>query len=141
MGRPLARSASAEDDNLAGAVLDHVRQNRLAGVHHTEKIDVNCFGPGFGRLFQKRSDRALDGRRAYQNVDSSVVPAHAVDSGVELLEIRDIGADAQCVAAGMLDLEMRQIELGLAAGKQTHLGSGSRETLGPAVCRCHVQRP
>src|ERR1700683_3079872 len=81
-------------------------------------------------MFHEGSDGALNGRGAYQNVDATVVAAHAVNGGVELLEIRDVGANAQGVAAGMLNLQMRPIQLRLAAGQQSHLGSSGSESEG-----------
>jgi hypothetical protein len=111
-------------------LLDHVRQNCFDGVHHAQKIDVNYFGPGSGSLFQEWSDGTLDGCRADQNVDSSVIAAHAIHGGAELFEIRDIGANPESVAAGMFNFEVRQIQFAFAACQQSHLGSGGRESKG-----------
>jgi hypothetical protein len=81
-------------------------------------------------LVEKRSDGALNGGRANQDVDTSEVAAHAVDRGVDLLEIRDVGADAKRVAAGMFNFEMREVQFCFAAGEQPDFGACSSESKG-----------
>jgi hypothetical protein len=45
---------------------------------------------------------------------------HAVYGRADLLEVRDVGANAQGVAAGVFDLQVRQVQLGLAARQQSY---------------------
>jgi len=44
--------------------------------------------------------------------------AHAIGGGVQLLEVRYVGADAESISAAVLNFEVRQIELRLASGDQ-----------------------
>ena len=65
--------------------------------------------------------------RANQNIDFAVVDAHAVDGCVDLLEVGDIGANAERVAAGVFDLQVRQVQFGFAARQQRHAISRGRK--------------
>jgi hypothetical protein len=57
--------------------------------------------------------------RANQNVDGTAKShARPIDRERHLLGIRDIGANAQGIAAGLLDFDVRQIDFGLAAPHQ-----------------------
>ena len=81
-------------------------------------------GPGLGRLFYKGSDRAWNRGGADQNIHFAIMDAHAIDGGVHLLEVGDVGANAERIAAGVLDLQVRQIQFSLAASQQRHAISG-----------------
>jgi hypothetical protein len=56
------------------------------------------------------------------------VDAHAIHGRVDLLEIGDVGSNAEGVAAGVLDLQMRQVQLGFASGEQADPVAGRGET-------------
>ena len=59
--------------------------------------------------------------------DFAIVDAHAIDGRAHLLEVGDVGADAQRVSTGMLDFQMRQVQFGFAAREQRHAISRLRE--------------
>ena len=105
-----------------------MRKNRFAGVHHAQQIGVDDVGPRLGRLLHKRSDGSRNRSGADQNIYFPVMDAHAIDGRVHLLKIGDIGANAERVAAGVFDLQMRQVQLRLAARQQRHSISGSRKS-------------
>src|SRR5581483_4424286 len=63
-----------------------------------------------------------------QGVDAAERREHALDRGAQLLAIPDVGAQPQGGASGLLDLQLGQVELGLAAGQEPDAGAGLGET-------------
>ena len=53
--------------------------------------------------------------------------AHPVDGGVDLFEVGDVGSNAERVAAGVFDFQVRQVQLGFAARQQRHAISRCRK--------------
>src|SRR6476469_196912 len=94
--RPRIRgAATAYDNDLAAAALDHLRQHGAAGVHHADKIDLHSFGPLFGFDFDERSYRTLHGGGSDENLNAAEDGPHPVSRGAHLLEITYVGADTQ----------------------------------------------
>ena len=107
-----------------------MRKNGLAGMHHAQQVGVDGVHPGLGGLVDKRSDGPGNRGGANQNIHFAIVDPHAVDGRVDLLEVGDIGADAQRVAAGVLDFQMRQVQFRLAAREQRHTIPGGGKSDG-----------
>jgi hypothetical protein len=58
-----------------------------------------------------------------QNVASPKNDADAVDGRGDLFEIANVGAKSEGVTPGLLDFELGEVKLGLAAGQQRHAGA------------------
>src|SRR5258708_3256171 len=116
-------AAAAEGDNLAGALLDHPRQYRAAGMHHTDHVRFDGFGPCVDGSLRQGADRALHGGGADQHLNSAKLYAHAIDSGADLFEIPDVGSNAEGNAARVFNLQCGQVQFGFAAGEQSDTGS------------------
>ena len=69
----------------------------------------------------------IAGRRD-QHVQPAEYRAHAVRRRLHLFQIAHVGADPQRVAAGLLDLQFRQVEFGLAARQQSDPRARLRES-------------
>ena len=66
---------------------------------------------------------------ADEDLDSAIeVDTGALDGGVHLLEIADVGADAQGGSAGVLDFQVAQIQFGLTARDESDAGALGRES-------------
>ncbi len=104
-----------------------MRENGLARVHDAEQVGLNGVDPRFGRLIYKWSDGARNSSGADQHIHFAVMDAHAVDGGIDLLEVGDVGSNAERVAAGVFDLQVRQVQLGFAARQQRHAISRCRK--------------
>jgi hypothetical protein len=59
--------------------------------------------------------------------------ARAFDGGVHLLEIADVGADAESGSAGVLDFEVTEVEFGFASRDESYAGAVGREANGKAL--------
>jgi hypothetical protein len=76
----------------------------------------------------QRANRTLDCGSGNENVHGAKMDPHPVDCGANLLKIPDIGPESQGRAARVLDLELGQIQLRLAARQQAHTRAGGGKT-------------
>jgi len=74
-----------------------------------------------------------NGGGTYQHLHwTAELDPHAFQSGGHLFVIADVGANAECGAAPVLDLQMTQVELGLAACDQADASAFSGKSDGQA---------
>jgi hypothetical protein len=104
------------------------RQHGAHRVHHSEKVDIQGFGPRLGPAGEQRADRPEDAGRGHQAVHAAQHHLHAIHRGHQLFQVAHVGAQPQGVAAGLLDFELGQVQLRLASGQQPHAGSGLRQS-------------
>ena len=112
---------------LPGTLLDHEGQRRPARVHGADEIGLDGLVPGFRLRGKKWSDGPLYPGRGDQYVEPAEDGAHAVGRRLQLLQVADVGADAERVSAGLFDFELRQVEFGLTARQQPHARAGFGE--------------
>src|SRR5262249_51865167 len=74
-----------------------------------------------------RPDRPLNSSRGDQHVESAKDRPNPVGGGLHLLEIAHVGANAERVAAGLLDFQFGQVQFGLASREQSDSGAGLRK--------------
>ena len=79
-------------------------------------------------MLDERPDGSGNGGGANQHVHFAIVDAHAIHRRSHLLEIRDVGADAQSVSAGMFNFQVGEIQFAFAARQQRDAVSGSGES-------------
>ncbi len=123
----MAGAAADDDDDLAGALLHQARQHGAHRIHHSEKVDIQGFGPLFGPVGKQRANGPEHAGRGHQAVDAAEHHLHPIHGGHQLFQVAHVGAQPQGVAAGLLDFELGQVEFRLAPGQQPHAGSGLRQ--------------
>jgi hypothetical protein len=63
---------------------------------------------------------------------STELDTHALDGGGNLFVVANVGAEAEGVAAGVLDFEVAEVELGFTAGEESDAGALAGEADGQA---------
>ena len=128
-----SRAASADHHDLAAPAFDHLRQDGPAGVHGAHQVGLDSLGPGARLDVHQHADGPLNGSRRDQHVDAAEDRAHTLHRGAHLLIIAHVGADTQRRASGVLDLQLGQIQLGLAASQQADTRAFRGESDGQAL--------
>ena len=95
-----------------------------------DEVDFDGFVPALGLGGEQRPDRPLHGGRCDQHVHAAESDSHPIHRGRELFQVAHVGAQAQGVAAGLLDFELGEIQFRLAACQQPDTRSGLRESQG-----------
>lgn len=129
----MGRSTTGDHDDLARAPIDHLRQHRLAGVDYSHQVDFHSFRPLARFGADQRSDGALNSGGRNQNVHRTHLDPHPVNGSADLLEIPHVGAEPERGAAGMLDLELSQVQLRLTARQKSYARSGGGKAQGQAL--------
>jgi len=70
----------------------------------------------------KRADGALNAGSGDEHMGTAKDDLHAVDGGGQLLEVADIGTNAEGSASGMFNLELGQVEFRGTSGKEADTG-------------------
>ena len=112
---PRGCAAAPDHHDLAAPPVDHLRQYRPAGVHYSHQVGLDGFGPGTRLHLHQRSYGSLNGGRRDQYIHAAEDPAHTLHRRAHLVVVAHVRPDAQRHAAGVLDLQLRQVQLGLAA--------------------------
>jgi hypothetical protein len=68
-------------------------------------------------LFRERSDRTLHGGIRDERVHLSPGCRHAVDRGRDIVEPANVSSQAERGSSGVLDFDLRGVELGLMAAE------------------------
>jgi hypothetical protein len=96
-------------------------------MRHTEKIDLDRFGPAIHVCVNEGTDRSQHAGAADEHVSGSELPSHALHGRLHLLTVAHVGKDAQRASAGVFNLELGDVEFRLASRQKSHAGAGGSE--------------
>jgi hypothetical protein len=132
--RPGLRSAVVDHgENLALAAVHHRRQHGPAGIHDADHVSIEDLFPVLRLVADERTDRAENGRVGNEDMDIADQGSQAIDSGGELAEIADVGAQTMRNSAGVFDLQLGNVQFALVSSEKADFDAGVSKSDGEAL--------
>ena len=125
-------AAAADDDDFAGAALDHFRKYGAAGVHNAKDVGLEGFAPFAGISIMHQANRPLDAGSGDKDVGAAKAGAHAFDRYDHPVKFADIAGETEGDSAGVLNFEVGEIDFGFGASDEADRSAFGGETDGKA---------